>query len=254
MKTFLVFSIAPLVLGPLGLLPAAAQTSPSGKISHAADGKPDLSGIWQAIGVSLFGETGEVRPGEGRASTYGPRESAPYQTWAVSKVNELAADNRTDPNVHCKMAGVPRITGIPVPFEIVQTPKKTIILYESNHAFRIIPTDGKPHPPDLDPTYMGDSVGRWEGETFVVDVTGFNDKTWLPGAGHFHSDQLHVTERFKRNPNDTITYEATMEDSKVLAKPWTYRLILRHPPRDERIMEADCSENNQDLEHIVKDK
>lgn len=238
----------------LGMLPVAAQVSSSGKIPRAADGKPDLSGIWQAIGVSLFGETGEVRPGEGRASTYGPRESAPYQAWAVSKVNELAADNRTDPNVHCKLAGVPRITGIPVPFEIVQTAKKTIILYESNHAFRIIPTDGKGHPLDLDPTYMGDSVGRWEGDTFVVDVTGFNDKTWLPGAGHFHSDQLHVTEKFKRNPDDTITYEATMDDQKVLAKPWTYRLILRHPPRDERIMEADCSENNQDLEHIVNDK
>jgi len=242
------------VLIALVWFPIAAQVSPSGKIPRAADGRPDLSGIWQAIGVSLFGETGEVRPGEGRASTYGPRESAPYQAWAVSKVNELAADNRTDPNVHCKMAGVPRITGIPVPFEIVQTPKKTIILYESNHAFRIIPTDGKPHPPDLDPTYMGDSVGRWEGDSFVVDVTGFNDKTWLPGAGHFHSEELHVTERFKRNANDTITYEATMEDPKALAKPWTYRLILRHPPRDERIMEADCSENNQDLEHIVKDK
>jgi len=254
MKRILGRSMVVVALGFVGFLPATAQTPPAGKIPRAVEGKPDLSGIWQAIGVSLFGETGEVRPGEGRASTYGPRESAPYQAWAVSKVNELAADNRTDPNVHCKLAGVPRITGIPVPFEIVQTPKKTIILYESNHAFRIIPTDGKPHPPDLDPTYMGDSVGRWEGETFVVDVTGFNDKTWLPGAGHFHSDQLHVTERFKRNADDTISYEATMEDPKVLAKPWTYRLILRHPPRDERIMEADCSENNQDLEHIVKDK
>src|SRR5215470_7814650 len=107
----------------LGFLPVVAQNSPSTKIPRAPDGKPDLSGIWQAIGVSLFGETGEVRPGEGRASTYGPREPAPYQAWAVSKVNELAADNRTDPNVHCKMAGVPRITGIPVPFEIVQTTK-----------------------------------------------------------------------------------------------------------------------------------
>jgi hypothetical protein len=254
MKDRLFRSIAFAALGLMVLLPAAAQTSPSSKIPRAADGKPDLSGIWQAIGVSLFGETGEVRPGEGRASTYGPRESAPYQSWAMSKVNQLAADNRTDPNVHCKLAGVPRITGIPVPFEIVQTPKKTVILYESNHAFRIIPSDGKPHPPDLDPTYMGDSIGRWDGDTFVVDVTGFNDKTWLPGAGHFHTDQLHVVERFKRNADDTISYEATMEDAKVLAKPWTYRLILRHPPRDERIMEADCSENNQDLEHIVKDK
>ena len=248
------------LLGPIGiclipaLLPLAAQNSIAGKIPRTPEGRPDLSGIWQAIGVSLFGETGEVRPGEGRASTYGPREAAPYQAWALSKVNELAADNRTDPDVHCKMAGVPRITGIPVPFEIVQTTKKTIILYESNHAFRIIPTDGKSHPQDLDPTYMGDSVGHWEGETFVVDVIGFNDKTWLPGAGHFHTEDLHVVERFKRNPNDTISYEATMEDPKVLEKPWTYRLILRHPPRDERIMEAECSENNQDLEHIVKNK
>jgi hypothetical protein len=254
MKDGSVRSILLVVLASFCVWPLAAQISASGRVPHASDGKRDLSGIWQAIGVSLFGETGEVRPGEGRASTYGPRESAPYQAWAMSKVNELAADNRTDPNVHCKMAGVPRITGIPVPFEIVQTSRKTIILYESNHAFRIIPTDGKGHPSDLDPSYMGDSVGRWEGETFVVDVTGFNDKTWLPGAGHFHSDQLHVTERLKRNPDDTISYEATMEDAKVLAKPWTYRLILRHPPRDERIMEADCSENNQDLEHIVKDQ
>src|ERR1700693_3288805 len=176
----------------LGMLPIAAQVPPSGKIPRAADGKPDLSGIWQAIGVSLFGETGEVRPGEGRVSTYGPREPAPYQAWAVAKVNELAADNRTDPNVHCKMAGVPRIMGLPVPFEIVQMPKKTIILYESNHVFRIIPTDGKGHPPDLDPTYMGDSVGHWEGDTFVVDVIGFNDKTWLPGGGAFYSEESEL--------------------------------------------------------------
>ncbi len=161
-------------------------------------GRPDLSGIWQGIGVSLFGETGEVRPGEGRASTWGPPPGpAPYQDWALSKVKQLASDDRNDPTVHCKMAGTPRITGIPVPFEIAQTAKKTYILYESNHIYRIIPTDGRPHPADeLDPTYMGDSVGRWDGDTFVVDVTGFNDKTWLPGAGHFHSEDLHVVERY----------------------------------------------------------
>ena len=109
------------------------------------------------------------------------------------------------------MAGVPRITGIPVPFEIAQTPNKIYILYESNHIFRIIPSDGRPHPEELDPAYMGDSAGHWDGGTLVVDVTGFNDK------------------------------------------PWQYRLVLRHPPRDERIMEAECEENNQDLQHIVPD-
>src|SRR5579862_6893653 len=101
MRRHFVRSIAMLAMG---MLPIAAQISTPAKIPHAPDGKPDLSGIWQAIGVSLFGETGEVRPGEGRASSYGPKQSAPYQAWALSKVNELASDNRTDPNVHCKLA------------------------------------------------------------------------------------------------------------------------------------------------------
>jgi hypothetical protein len=224
------------------------------KIPRASDGKPDLSGIWQAIGVSLFGETGEVRPGEGRSSTWGPPAGpAPYKPEFEAKVQSLAADNRKDPNVQCKMSGVPRVTGIPVPFEILQTPKKIAILYETNHIFRIIPLNAK-HPTELDPTFMGDSVGHWEGDTLVVDVTGFNDVTWLPGGGHFHSEQLHVTERYTLQPNNTIQYEAVMEDPQVLTKPWSYRLILRHPPRDERIMEAECAENNQDLEHIVPSK
>ena len=233
----------------------ALAQKPAGKVARDASGKPDLSGIWQAIGVSLFGETGELRPGEGTKSTWGPPVGAPpYQESALAKVKELASDDRNDPTVHCKMAGVPRIMGIPVPFEIAQTPKKTYILYETNHIFRIIPSDGRAHPEELDPGYMGDSVGRWDGDTFVVDVTGFNDKTWLPGAGHFHSDKLHVVERYTLQPDNTIFYEATMEDPKVLTKPWQYRLILRHPPRDERIMEAECQENNQDLEHIVPEK
>jgi hypothetical protein len=251
MKTAPLFIVAACSLCAL----AQEKTPSSARIHRDAAGRPDLSGIWQGIGVSLFGETGEVRPGEGRASTWGPPPGpAPYQPWAAGKVKELASDDRKDPNVQCKMSGTPRITGIPVPFEIAQTAKKTYILYESNHIYRIIPTDGRPHPADLDPTYMGDSVGSWDGDTFVVDVTGFNDKTWLPGAGHFHSEDLHVVERYSLQPNDTILYEATMEDPKVFTKPWQYRLILRHPPRDERIMEAECQENNQDLEHIVPGK
>lgn len=233
-------SIYAVAIAALLSVPAPAQSR-----------NPDLSGIWQAIGVSLFGETGDVRPGEGRASTWGPPAGpAPYKESLQAKVKDLASDNRKDPNVQCKMAGVPRITGIPVPFEIVQTARKTYILYESNHIFRIIPTDGTPHIEDPDPTYMGDSIGRWDGNTFVVDVAGFNNKTWLPGAGHFHSEKLHVVERYTLQPDGTIHYEATMEDPEVLTKPWQYRLILRHPPRDERIMEAECAENNQDIDHI----
>jgi hypothetical protein len=229
-----------------------ATTEKGSTLPRSFDGKPDLSGIWQAFGVALFGETGELRPGQGTKSNWGPPVGpAPYRKELEGKVAELASDNRKDPNVRCKMAGVPRITGSVVPLEIIQTPKKVAILYESGHAFRSIPVDGKPHPSDLDPSYMGHSTGRWDGDTFEVDVVGFNNITWLPGAGHFHSEALHVVERYTLQPDKTIYYEATMEDPAVFTKPWAYRLILRHPPRDERIMESDCTENNQDLEHIV---
>ena len=249
----------PILVLTLAAIPLAAQPTPvpkmEGKVARGADGKPDLSGIWQALGVSLFGETGELRPGEGTSRTiWGPPVGpAPYKAEYEAKVKQLGSDERLSPTVQCKMAGVPRITGGVVPFEIVQTPKKVVMLYESNHTFRIIPVD-KPHPDDLFPTYMGDSVGRWDGETFVADVTGFNDITWLPGAGHFHSEDLHVVEYYTLRPDNTLFYEAIMEDPKVLTKPWHYRIILRHPPRDERIMEAECAENNQDLEHIVPGK
>jgi hypothetical protein len=226
-----------------------------GKVARGADGKPDLSGIWQHIGVTLFGETGELRPGQGSSkTTWGPPVGpAPYKPELQAKVEHLGSDDRLSPTVQCKMAGVPRATGGVTPLEILQTPKKVAIMYESNHMFRIIPVD-KPHPAEVYPSYMGDSVGRWEGDTFVVDVTGFNDMTWLPGPGHFHSEKLHVVERYTLQPDNTLYYEAVMEDPEVLTRPWANRIILRHPPRDERIMEDECNENNQDLEHIQPGK
>jgi len=238
------------------LLPhvAAAQAT-SKPIPRTADGKPDLSGIWQALGVSLTGETpaqpapANPAPGRGR----GPREAPPYKPELVAKVRALVLDPVNSPSAQCMLLGVPAITMNPMPLQIVQTPKNTVILYEVMRAFRIIPTDGRNHPPDLDPTYMGDSVGHWDGDTFVVDVTGFNDKTWLDGAGHFHSEGLHVIERYTRTPEDTIHYEATAEDPQVLTKPWkVVDTQLRHPPREDRIMEYECVQNNIDLPHIVK--
>ena len=235
--------VLPLVLG----CPANAQKT----IPRTADGHPDLSGIWQAGGVSLYGETGQAVPdAAGRGGAAPRRDPPPYQPAALAKVQELAKDNRLDPAVHCRLLGIPRITTWPMPFEIVQTPKKTIFLYEAMHTFRNIPTDGRPHPSDLDPTYMGDSIGRWDGDTFVVDVVGFNDQTWLSGPGTFHTEALHVTERFKRTADDTLVYEAIAEDPRVFTKPWNVVTVtLRHPPRDERIMEYECID--QDAAHIV---
>jgi len=141
---------------------------------------------------------------------------------------------------------------MPMPFEIVETPKEVVITYESFHAFRIIPINDKlQHPTDLVPTWMGDSVARWDGDTLVVDATGFNDKTWLSGTGSIHSEDLHVVERFTLNSDDTITYTATVTDPKVLTKPWVTGALLRRPP-NTRVEEYECIENNQDVSHIEK--
>jgi hypothetical protein len=143
--------------------------------------QPDLSGIWQSGGVSLDGEpTGPPR------APAAPRQAPPYQDWTLAKVKEYNDGlAKADPIARCFLPGVPRITTMPMPLEIVQKPGRVVILYEAFHAFRIIPTTGGKHPDDLDPTFMGDSVARWEGDTLVVDVTGF--KVIIPltkyGAG-----------------------------------------------------------------------
>jgi len=219
-------------------------------IPRTANGKPDLSGVWQGGGVSLYGEPGlSKRPAAPPPVNPPPkREPVPYQSWAETKSKTFTATD--DPTLACLLPGVPRITSMPMPFEIVQTPKEIVIAYESFHAFRIIPINDKlQHPNDLVPTWMGDSVARWDGDTLVVDVTGFNDKTWLSGTGSFHSEDLHVVERFKLNSDDTITYTATVTDPKVLTKPWTTGALLRRPA-NTRVEEYECIENNQDAAHM----
>ena len=152
----------------------------------------------------------------------------PYKPDLLAKVKELASDKvRYDPTFHCKPAGVPRAGP---PRQIVQTPKLTVFLYDEQNgppgSLRLIPTDGRPHRTDVDPSYFGDSVGRWEGDTLVVDVSHFNDETWLAtipgslgGSGYFHTEALRVLERLTRIGN-TLRWEATVEDPNVLTKPW----------------------------------
>lgn len=150
-----------------------------------------------------------------------------------------------DPNGLCLPSGVPRATLVGLfPIQIIHTPQQVMILYEYMNTFRMIPLNAK-HPDDVVPTYMGDSVARWEGDTLVVDAIGFNDKTWLTGTGTFHSESLHVTERYTRVDKDQINYEATMDDSKVLTRPWTIRttMMLRE---GTRVQEYVCVENNLD--------
>src|ERR1700722_17671192 len=222
----------------------------SNQIPRTANGKPDLSGVWQSGGVSLYGEPGlNTRPAPPPPVNPPPkREPIPYQSWAEAKSKTLTPAD--DPTLKCLLAGIPRITTMPMPLEIVQTSKEVVIAYESFHAFRIIPINDKlQHPNDLVPTWMGDAVARWDGDTLVVDVAGFNDKTWLSGTGSFHSEDLHVVERFQLNSDDTITYTATVTDPKVLTKAWTTGALLRRPP-NTRVEEYECIENNQDVPHM----
>src|SRR5262249_52958966 len=175
------------------------------------------------------------------------REPPPYTPAAEAKRQEYVARRGIDdPMARCLISGVPRITTRPLPFEIVQQPGRVIILYEAHHAFRIIPTDGRPHPADIEPSYLGDSVGHWESDTLVVDVIGFNTNTWLAGVGTIHSEKLHVTERYTRDTPGTIIYDVKIEDPEVFTKPWLQQEIFRLRP-NERLREYECIENNEDL-------
>jgi hypothetical protein len=247
---------------------AFAQTK--GAVPRAPDGRPDLTGVWQG-GSTTPGSWDEANGGFGvggtgrnpTATVIGSsndrvpgREPAPYQEWAAKKV--LESFNRRgidDPTAQCLPAGVPRsVTTQLFPQQIIQTPARIVMIYEYMNVTRVVRINGT-HPDDLLPTYMGDSVGRWDGNKLVVDVTGFNDKTWLAGAGTFHSEDVHVTERFTRVSKDRIDYEAVIVDPKVLTKPWkvTSSLMLRE---GTRLQEYICAENNLDpgrYEKLLKD-
>jgi len=144
------------------------------------------------------------------------------------------------------MPGVPRATYMPYPFQIVQTPSDILVAYEFASASRIIRMNSEERSPAE--SWMGWSLGRWEGDALVVDVTDFNDQTWFDRAGNFHSDALHVVERYTRTGPDTLTYEATIEDPKVFTRPWTIRMPLyRRQEQNLRLLEYKCVEFTEEL-------
>ena len=238
--------------------PLAAQPATAAAAPRAANGKPDLSGIWVATGALLLLE-GEQAIAAARASdTAAGRppgnsgEPPPFKPEAEAQRQYfLGRRGVDDPMGRCLLTGVPRINFRPLPFEIVQLADRVLMLYEIHHAFRIIPTDGRPHPEDAEPSYLGESVAHWDGDTLVVDVRFFNDKTWLTGVGTIHTEDLRVTERYTRDSLETIRYEATMEDPNVLTRPWTIRETFRLRP-NERLREYECIEDNEDLQRLER--
>ena len=174
-----------------------------------------------------------------------------YKPELLAKVKELSDKQGVlDPAFYCKPQGVPRMGP---PTQIVQTPGQVVFLYGLSNLFRVIPTDGRPHRADADPSYMGDSTGRFEGDTLVVDVTNFNDDTWLGSDGYFHTENMHVVERLTRK-GDTLTWNATVEDPGVFTKPWDMTpRTMRLNPNPKALLEEDPPCLEQDGPHIVTD-
>jgi hypothetical protein len=232
-------TLASVVLSPLPLVAQTATYAPP-RTEH---GQPDLQGIWQVLNSAAWDiedHNASLGIPAGRAVVEGGR--IPYQPWALEKKAQNYADRATlDPEAQCLLSGVPRITYMPYPFQIVQQADKVNILYEYNHSLRHIYMNGNPHPEGPINWWMGDSRGSWDGDTLVVDVVHFTDQTWFDRAGNFHSDALHVVERYTPTSPNHLLYEATIEDPTVFTRPWTMRMTLyrRLDPTPE-LLEYEC--------------
>jgi hypothetical protein len=232
---------------------AQAPAAQAYRAPRTPDGKPNLNGIWQALNeanwdlephaaaqgtVLALGAQFSIPPGIGVVEG----GSIPYKPEALAKKKENFANRlKLDPEVKCYMGGVPRSTYMPYPFQIIQGKDTIMIAYEFAGAVRVI-NMGKPSEAPTD-SWMGWSNGRWEGETLVIDVTGLNDQTWFDRAGNYHSDALHVVERYTPRSADTLMYEATIEDPNVFSRPWKISMPLyRRAEKNAQIMEYKCPE------------
>ena len=201
---------------------------------------------------------GEGTAGGGGRGGAKSEPQVPFQPWAAAVYNYNSANNsKYDPEGYCLPPGGPRLMATPYPMEIIQLPeqKRIIMIFEgATHIWREIYMDGRPHPQgdDLNPTYLGHSVGRWEGDTLVVDVVGFNEATWMDYFGHPHTDMLHVIEKFSRPNKNTLNYEATFDDPGAYTRPFTVRWNINWNPTGE-LTEYICQENNKYLQRLTDD-
>jgi hypothetical protein len=255
----------------LALGPGSSSRAP-----RTADGKPDLNGVWQALNEAnwdieahgtgpspvpeLTGALFATAPGQGVVD--GP---LPYRPEALAKRKDNFARRLTrptslelnettgDPEAKCYMPGVPRATYMPFPFQIVQTPQQILIAYQFANATRQIHIGRQPEAPA--PSWMGWSIGRWEGDTLIVDVTDQVETTWFDRAGNFHSDALRVVERYTPRGPDHLLYEATIDDPKVFTRAWTMSMPLyRRVETNAQIIDFKCVEYAQDFMygHLLK--
>ena len=225
--------------GSSGVLPITRSLGkvPTGAAPRLADGKPDFSGIWASDRNFIFDISNALKKGE----------QLPIQPWALKLAKERLS--KDDPEANCLPTGVPRLA--PYPWTILQSAKNVYILFEGNiHSYRQVFVDGRKHSLDPNPTWYGESLGKYEGDTLVIDTIGFNDKFWFDFAGHPHTEKLHTIERYRRPDLGHLLWETIIDDPGAYTKPFT---LYGHSTlqRDTELMEYICQENNQDVSHIL---
>src|SRR5579871_547278 len=232
-----------------GTKPVARTAAGTGRkeAPRMPDGKPDLSGVYNSAFPGTFFPGGAPMNIGG---VPGPAETRPVLKAGAQKFKVIRGPDDAGLTSDCRPTGLPEAYFMPYQWQFVQSLDKVVILYEYPHLFRVIPTHGGPHQADLDPTWMGDSIGHWEGDTLVVDVVGFNDKTELPG-GYRHTEALHVVERFRRIAYDKLEYTATIQDPNVFEKPWVVNRTFPLRTDLEKVDEFVC-ENNEDYSKYFK--
>jgi len=238
---------------------ANGEMNAAAPVPRMADGKPDLSGLWEAprrlsgrnekraeevigsdIALGGFGDLGRSVKG-----------GLPYSPWGVDLLKARHAnEDKDDPDGYCQPLGMVRMLQIEGPRKIIQVPGLLVILFERDNTFRQIFTDGRPMPVDPQPAFNGYSSAKWEGDTLVVETTGFKDGMWLDNVGSPFTSQAKVTERFRRPGFGKLEIEVTVDDPKAYTKPWTYKVNQVIAP-DTEMMEFFCTENNKDPAHLV---
>jgi hypothetical protein len=239
---FLVAVISTMALIVLVSVSADAQSGTA--VPRTPDGKPDLSGFWD-LGPLRFG--GDLAQGKESEVPYTPAGLEAFKN----------RDHKDDPTGFCLPPGIPRMLHSPMPMLVMQTPAYVTMLFEYQRIWRIIYTDGRPHHPDVTDSFMGDSIGKWDGDTLIVETVGLNDRTWLDTAGHQHTADMRVIERIRRTGPETLEYEITIDDPKFYSKPWTHKGVLRPQKATEglpELLEYFCNENNRDIQHLMSTK
>jgi hypothetical protein len=216
----------------------------------ARRGQPDLSGTWWVPHHGVEGVDGPPKYLVNLAADL-KAEEVQMLPWAAAAQKQRAADLAKDfPLSRCFPLPPPSIFTEPLPFKILQSPGLVAILFEHQGRYRQIFTDGRALPVDPQPTWLGYSVGRWQGDTLVVETAGFNDQSWLDGMGHPHTGALRVTERFRRRDFGHLEIRATIDDPEAYSKPWTVTIPVELLP-DTDLLEQQCNENEKDLPHLV---